>query len=122
MTIDDLNGNEMLDSQDRKIDGLRRELESMLENENIKLEEKIEKAFLRMDQIARKSIEDVAAEWSSYEIMLSSAREDLFCKSRKEMARLFDLQNQKGNEDESVRKILEKILQMEPFEKVVSGK
>jgi len=90
------------------------------ESEKAKLEQEIEQAFLKMDQIALKSFKNAVAEWDSYEVMASSAREELFRNSRKEMAQLFDLHNRRGNEDESVRKILEKILQVEPFEKVVS--
>ena len=120
MTIDKLNANERPYCQDEEIDRLRRELEFMLEREKAKLDQEIEEALLRMDQIALKSFEKTVAEWENYEVMLSSAREELFEKSRIEMARLLDLQNQKRNENGSVRQILEKILQVEPFEKVVS--
>lgn len=120
MTIDKTKINEISHSQDQEIENLRNELESMLRRENLRLEKEKEQAFLRMDQIAMQSFENAAAEWGTYEVMLSSAREEFLCESRKEMERLFDLEKHKENEDGAVSKILHKILQVDPFEKVVS--
>lgn len=111
MTVDEIHGIEP-NCHDEEIEFLRRELESMLEAERTRLEQAQVQALRRIEFLSENSLKSAASEWDDYEILLSSARNEFYKKSREEMFRLLAARIQNELQDESVKLALENMLPM----------
>ena len=110
MTVDKQKGIDQQHSHDDDIESFRRGLDSMLESNRFQFEEELKQALSRIKVLSEKSKKSAISEWDEYEQKLSSAKEELYIKSREEMSCLLGVKIGTRIYDEAIRTVLENII------------
>ncbi|MDO9508526.1 MAG: hypothetical protein Q7I97_04170 [Thermovirgaceae bacterium] len=107
---------------DAEIESFRRDLESRLDGERIKLKEEQYASLRRIEELSENSLVRAAFEWNEYEILLVSSREKFLKKSKEEMFRLFSSRGKYELDNDRIKAVLETILPMaDPYHEEGNG-
>ena len=110
MTVDKRKGIEPQPSHDDEIESFRRDLDSLVERKRSQFEGELQQALNRIEILSEESEKSIISEWNVYEVKLSSAKKELYKRSREEMSCLLGVKIGTGIYDEAIRTVLENII------------